>query len=140
MFVDDRRCSSAFKIGGAVKHFTNFTGKHLCWSLFLIKLQAVTLRTSIKTVNVKNNVFVIQYFHFLLWELLKKTENDEDLVSIKTEKVSGKLTLPFLSCSDSSWSDSAYKSAKRDLFPQHEGNCWANITSNQWHNPCNVCA
>ena len=28
-----------FKIG-AVKIFANFTGKHLSWSLFLIKLQA----------------------------------------------------------------------------------------------------
>ena len=27
-----------FKIG-VLKFFTNFTGKHLCWSLFLIKLQ-----------------------------------------------------------------------------------------------------
>ena len=25
---------------GALKDFANFTGKHLCWSLFLIKLQA----------------------------------------------------------------------------------------------------
>ena len=28
-----------FKIG-VLKHFANFIGKHLCWSLFLIKLQA----------------------------------------------------------------------------------------------------
>ena len=27
-----------FKIG-VLKNFVNFTGKHLCWSLFLIKLQ-----------------------------------------------------------------------------------------------------
>ena len=40
--------------------------------LFLIKLQAFRLQTSIKTV--------------------KKMENDENLISIKTEKVSGKLT------------------------------------------------
>ena len=26
--------------GGALKDFVIFTGKHLCWSLFLIKLQA----------------------------------------------------------------------------------------------------
>ena len=25
---------------GVLKSFANFTGKHLCWSLFLIKLQA----------------------------------------------------------------------------------------------------
>ena len=63
-----------FKIGGALKNFANFTGKHLCWSLFLIKLQAFRLRTSIKTVNVKN---------------VSECVN----VSIKTEKVSGKLTI-----------------------------------------------
>ena len=28
---------------GALKNFVNFTGKHLCWSLFLIKLQATPL-------------------------------------------------------------------------------------------------
>ena len=52
-------------------------------------------------------------------------ENDENLVSIKTEKVSGKLTIliPLISCFDSPWSDNAYKSAKRGLFPQSEGNC-----------------
>ena len=80
---------------------------------------------------------------------MKKVENDDILVSIKTTNVSGKLTIqiplkslqiPLLSCSDSPWSDNTYKSAKRDLFPQSEGNCWANIMSNQWRNPCNVCA
>ena len=32
-----RRCSVK---KGVLKKFANFTGKHLCWSLFLIKLQA----------------------------------------------------------------------------------------------------
>ena len=59
-------------------------------------------------------------------------ENDENLVSIKTEKVSGKLTIliPLISCFDGPWSDNAYKSAKRGLFPQSRGNCWANIMLN----------
>ena len=26
--------------GGVLKNFANFTGKHLCWSLFFTKLQA----------------------------------------------------------------------------------------------------
>ena len=82
-----------FKIGRVLKIFANFTGKHLCWSLFLIKLQTFRLRTSTKTVNVKSNMLVVYYFHFLLRELLKKMENDENLVSIKTEKVSGKLMI-----------------------------------------------
>ena len=33
-----RRCS----IKSVLKNFANFTGKHLCWSLFLLKLQAYT--------------------------------------------------------------------------------------------------
>ena len=33
------RSQKFFKIG-VLKNFTNFTGKHLCWNLFLIKLQA----------------------------------------------------------------------------------------------------
>ena len=33
------RSQMYFKIG-VFKNFANFTGKHLCWSLFLIKLQA----------------------------------------------------------------------------------------------------
>ena len=28
-----------------LKKITNFTGKHLCWSLFLIKLQALLVDT-----------------------------------------------------------------------------------------------
>ena len=43
-FSDPLKCRSSrsqmfFKIG-ALKNFANFKGKHLCWSLFLIKLQA----------------------------------------------------------------------------------------------------
>ena len=36
-----------FKIG-ALKIFSNFTGKHLCWSLFLIKLQPRRSETLLK--------------------------------------------------------------------------------------------
>ena len=35
----DRRCSSKYV---SLKIFTNVTGKHLSWSIFLIKLQALT--------------------------------------------------------------------------------------------------
>ena len=31
---------------GVLKNFANFTGKHPCWSLFLIKLQAFSQRDS----------------------------------------------------------------------------------------------
>ena len=33
-------CSQMFFKIGALKNFAVFTGKHLCWSLFLMKLQA----------------------------------------------------------------------------------------------------
>ena len=33
------RSQMFFKVG-VLKNFVSFTGKHLCWSLFLIKLQA----------------------------------------------------------------------------------------------------
>ena len=33
---------------GVLKNFANFTEKHLCWSLFLIKLQAVNLQVLYK--------------------------------------------------------------------------------------------
>ena len=34
---------------GILKNFANFKGKHLCWSFFLIKLQALRPATSLKT-------------------------------------------------------------------------------------------
>ena len=39
------------------------------------------------------------------------------------------------SCSDSLWSNNAYKSAERNLFPQSEWNCGANTMSNNDTNP-----
>ena len=56
--IRSNRSSMFFKIGGALKNLANFTGKQLCWSLFLMKLQAFRLRTSMKSVNVKENLFV----------------------------------------------------------------------------------
>ena len=38
-----KSCSQMFFKIGVPKNFTNFTEKHQCWSLFLIKLQAVGL-------------------------------------------------------------------------------------------------
>ena len=40
-----RRCSVE---KGTLKNFENFTGKHLCWRLFLIKLQAFRPATLLK--------------------------------------------------------------------------------------------
>ena len=68
---------------GVPKNFTKFTGKHLCWSLFLIKLQAVRLvqlikkRLQIKGFPVsfgKNfkNTFLREYHRWLLLKGLDK--------------------------------------------------------------------
>ena len=43
--VKSSRTQMYFKIG-ALRNFAIFTGKHLCWSLFLIKLQASRPATS----------------------------------------------------------------------------------------------
>ena len=43
-----------FKIG-ALKNFAYFTGRHLCWSLFLIKLQAFQEN--------QNAAILVQVFH-----------------------------------------------------------------------------
>ena len=40
---------------GILKNFANFTGKHLCWSLFLIKLQA--WRLAVSTLSTLTDVF-----------------------------------------------------------------------------------
>ena len=42
------RSQMFFKIG-ILKHFANFTGKHLCWSFFLMKLQALRPANLLKT-------------------------------------------------------------------------------------------
>ena len=41
------RAQIFFKIG-VLKTFANFTGKHMCWSLFLIKLQGLQAYNFIK--------------------------------------------------------------------------------------------
>ena len=44
-----KRPPEVFCEKGVCKNFTNFTGKHLSWSLFLIKLQAFKSATLLKT-------------------------------------------------------------------------------------------
>ena len=46
-----------------------------------------------KTVNVKDNLFVIYFFPFLRQEPLEKIENDDISIAIKTEKISGNLMI-----------------------------------------------
>ena len=42
--VNQEQPSEVFCKKGILKTFVNFTGKHLCWSIFLIKLQAIKKR------------------------------------------------------------------------------------------------
>ena len=64
-----------FKIG-CIKNFATFTGKHLCWSLFLIKLQVersakffkIDSHTGVSSGSCKifKNCFLIQHLCWLL--------------------------------------------------------------------------
>ena len=61
---NNRRCSVK---KGVLKDFTNLTGKHLCWSLFLIKLQAC--RTKFLRTPILENICERLIFYF---EILEK--------------------------------------------------------------------
>ena len=70
------RLKMFFKIG-VLKSFTIFTGKHLCWSLFLIKLQAFMLHKSrlhhrCFPVNIAKLLRTGFFLEYLLWLPLKK--------------------------------------------------------------------
>ena len=59
-----RRCSVK---KGVLKKFGNFTGKHLCWSLFLIKLQAQSLVKK----RLQHWRFPVKFAEFLRTSILK---------------------------------------------------------------------
>ena len=54
---------------GVLKNFVNFTGKHLCWSLFLIKLQA--FRPAILLKKTPTQVFCCEIAKILRTPILK---------------------------------------------------------------------
>ena len=54
--------SCSFK-KGVLKKFANFTGKHLCWGLFLIELQTFRLATLLK--GDSNTCFHVEFTKFL---------------------------------------------------------------------------
>ena len=67
-----------FKID-ALKNFANFTGKHLCWSLFLIKLQplwpvknTLLYRTPPVAASDYFQIFVIDGLQFFLKQEYKQ--------------------------------------------------------------------
>ena len=61
------RSQMFFKIG-ALKNFAIFTGKHLCWSLFLIKLQAFRC-FPMNIAKFLRAAFFIENFHCLLLQM-----------------------------------------------------------------------
>ena len=50
---------------GALKNFVNCIGKHLCWSLILIKLQAPT-QVPVKFAKSLRTSFFTEHFQWLL--------------------------------------------------------------------------
>ena len=69
-FVDVRRCSKL----GILKNFGNFTGKHLCWSLFLIKFQAWMSAILLKR-DSNSGVFLWSLRNFLRTTFLQNTSS-----------------------------------------------------------------
>ena len=75
-FLSQRRCSVK---KGAIKDFANFTGKHLCWSLFLIQSQAWGPATFLKTGS-NTGIFPVKFAKLLrkkyLWtsQCMKKIQ------------------------------------------------------------------
>ena len=65
-----RRSQMIIKIG-ARNDFAIFTGKHLCWSLFLITLQAVTSATLLKKGS--NTCFPVNIAYILRTAFLQNT-------------------------------------------------------------------
>ena len=65
--IEDRssRSQMFFKID-VLKNFENFTGKHQCWSFFLIKLQAFSLKKRLKETTTR-------VFFREICEILKNT-------------------------------------------------------------------
>ena len=78
---------------GAFKNFANFTGKHLCWSFFLLKFQTLRPATLLKS-NYNTGIFSVQFAEFLRtpffteqfqW-LLPYTRHDSDYVAWSYKK------------------------------------------------------
>ena len=54
---------------GVLENFSSFTGKHLCWSLYLIKLQVFMPATLLKTLQ--HRYFHVKFTKFLRTLILK---------------------------------------------------------------------
>ena len=58
--------------GGVFENFANFTGKHLCWSLFFTKLQAFRPATLLKK-RLLHRCFLVKFEKFWRTAILKNT-------------------------------------------------------------------
>ena len=61
-----------FKIG-VLKNFVNFTGKHLCWNLFLTKLQARRPEGNSVEKRLQHRAFPVKFTKFLRTLFLQNT-------------------------------------------------------------------
>ena len=67
-FVYRSICWQMFFKMGVLKNFTNFTRKHQCWSLILVKLQALFAATLLKRLLIvpcSNTYFPVKFAKFL---------------------------------------------------------------------------
>ena len=58
--------------GGVFKRLAYFTGKHMCWSLFLINLQGFSRATLLRR-DSKTGVSLVKFAKFLRKPILKNT-------------------------------------------------------------------
>ena len=71
-------CMQMFFKTGVIRNFSLFTGKHLCWSLFLIKLQALQAATLFQPClkrDFNTGVFLRILQHFQEQLFLENTSN-----------------------------------------------------------------
>ena len=62
---------------GVLKNFANFTGKHLCWSFFLIKNSTTLLKTGTNTGVFLWNLQTFLEHLFYRTTLVAASENNE---------------------------------------------------------------
>ena len=103
--VQNSRPKMFFK-KAVLKNFARFTGKHLCWSHFLIKLQvfmhryfAVNIATFLRSAFLQNTFFPYEYYY---QELILKYHNDTHKEKLRFDQFStrmgGWLLLTYFIC------------------------------------------
>ena len=73
-FIEHLQNQSIFLKIGFLKSFANFTGKHLCWSLFLKNLQAQGLQLHKK--RLQYGCFPVKFAKFLRNRFVENTSGD----------------------------------------------------------------